>query len=170
MLQERKRRGTKSAKAEGCGLTARISEPRLAAQNPHPFLPPQSTRLFYRASARAREARLGDPGCGKDGLQNASPCGTSLRARSCAVLDSRVHRLASARGAIALRAQRLGYRLRPKRRFCCLLNSKRRRANQDCGDFLDLSVSDCGSGTRQMSLLLSSTQQIPIWLASGVPN
>jgi hypothetical protein len=91
MLRERKRRGTKSAKAEGCGLTARISEPRLAAQNPHPFLK-----------------------CGKDGLQKASPCGTSLRARSCAVLDSRVHRLASARAAIALRAQRLGYRLRPK--------------------------------------------------------
>jgi|HubBroStandDraft_5_1064220.scaffolds.fasta_scaffold1584159_1 hypothetical protein len=44
MLQERKRGGTKSAKAEGCGLTARISEPRLAAQNPHPFLPPQSTQ------------------------------------------------------------------------------------------------------------------------------
>ena len=72
MLQERKRRGTKSAKAEGCGLTARISEPRLAAQNPHPFLPPQSTRLFYRASARAREARLGDPGHRKGGLQKAA--------------------------------------------------------------------------------------------------
>ncbi len=54
--------------------------------------------------------------------------------------------------------------------FCCSLNFKARRVNQDSGDFLDLSVCDSGSGTRQMSFLSSSTLQMPIWLASGVPN
>jgi hypothetical protein len=55
MLQERKRGGTKSAKAEGCGLTARISEPRLAAQNPHPFLPPNPRKIGASCGPRLRK-------------------------------------------------------------------------------------------------------------------